>query len=71
MIPLPHTLLDQLHLAADSQVGLNVDDGRLVVKPTQPRYSLEELLAQCDITEQMTAAEREWLDSGTAGRDLL
>lgn len=71
MMAVPRALLDQLHLRAGSQVEIEIDHGRLIVEPAKPRYSLEELLAQCDTTESMSADEREWLDSGPVGRELL
>ena len=71
MMAVPRALLDQLNLRAGSQVEIEIDHGRLIVEPAKPRYSLEELLAQCDTTESMSADEREWLDSGPVGRELL
>ena len=72
MLAVPPALLDVLHLAAGARVGLAVDNGRLVVEPqVRPRYTLNELLAQCDATAEFTAEEREWLDSEAAGNELL
>lgn len=71
MMAVPRALLDQLHLDADSPVELAIDNGRLIVEPAKPRYSLEELLAQCDTTAGVSADEREWLVSDLVGRDLL
>lgn len=71
MMSVPRVFLDQLHLHAGSQVEIEIDHGRLIVEPAKPRYSLEELLAQCDTTADMSADEREWLDSGPVGRELL
>ena len=52
--------------------GLAVDHGRLVVEPTpRPRYSLDELLAQCDESAEISAEDRAWLDNTPAGRELL
>jgi len=61
-----------LHLQAGSTVGLVVDGGRLVVQP-QPRrrYTLDELLAQCDPAAEPEQEGREWLDARPAGRELL
>ncbi|TDU18094.1 antitoxin ChpS [Chromohalobacter marismortui] len=73
MMAVPRALLDQLHLHAGSQVEIEIeiDHGRLVVEPAKPRYSLEELLAQCDTTADLSAGEREWLDAEPVGRELL
>lgn len=71
MMALPRAFLDQLHLRAGSPVEIEVDQGRLIVESAKPRYSLEELLAQCDTTAEMSADEREWLNSEPVGRELL
>lgn len=47
------------------------DEGRKFVEPAKPKYSLEELLADCDTTADMRSDEREWLDSGPVGREFL
>tara|TARA_B100000678_G_scaffold187679_1_gene156929 strand:- start:4020 stop:4274 length:255 start_codon:yes stop_codon:yes gene_type:complete len=71
MMAVPRALLDQLHLHVGSQVEIEIDHGRLIVEPSKPRYSLEELLTQCDTTADMPAGEREWLDAEPVGRELL
>jgi len=72
MLAVPPALLDVLHLAAGAKVGLVVDNGRLVVEPAaRPRYTLEELLAQCDASTEISAEDREWLDAPPVGDELL
>lgn len=72
MLAVPPAVLDMLHLQAGDTVGLVVDGGRLIVQP-QPRcrYTLDELLAQCDPTAEPTQEDREWLDVRPAGKELL
>ena len=38
---------------------------------SRARYTLDELLAQCDPSAELTAQEREWLDAPAVGRELL
>ncbi|EAN7721601.1 antitoxin [Salmonella enterica] len=72
MLAVPPALLDVLHLTAGAKVGLAVDNGRLVVEPqARPRYTLDELLAQCDGSAEITTEDREWLDSKPVGGELL
>jgi antitoxin ChpS len=72
MLAVPPALLDVLHLSAGAKVGLVVDNGRLVVEPkARPRYTLDELLAQCDASAELTAEDREWLDDKPVGSELL
>ena len=72
MLAVPPAVLEMLHLQAGATVGLIVDGGRLIVQP-QPRrrYTLDELLAQCDPSAEPAQEEREWLDARPAGRELL
>ncbi len=49
MLAVPPALLDLLNLHAGSTVGIGLDGNRLVIEPPpRRRYSLDELLAQCD-----------------------
>jgi antitoxin ChpS len=72
MLAIPPALLDSLDLAADSSVGLAVKAGRLIVEPRgRPRYSLDELLAQCKPKARRGAKDRDWTSGPPAGRELL
>jgi antitoxin ChpS len=72
MLAIPPALLDALHLRPVAKVGIAVKSGRLVVEPPRrPRYTLDELLAQCNPKAARTKQEREWLDSKPKGGELL
>ncbi len=72
MLAVPPSLLEMLHLRAGAKVGLAVESGQLVVKPQKrPRYTLDELLSQCDPRARRSAEERAWLDDHAAGGELL
>ena len=72
MLAVPPAFLDQLQLQAGATVGLAVERGRLVIEPTlRPRYSLDELLAQCDASAELSAEDRTWLDNKPVGNELL
>ncbi|MBL8443547.1 MAG: antitoxin [Zoogloeaceae bacterium] len=72
MLAVPPALLDVLHLAAGSKVGLAVENGRLMIEPAaRPRYTLDELLAQCDASAEISEEDREWLDAHPVGGELL
>src|SRR3546814_12336900 len=52
MLAVPPALLDVLRLTAGAEVGLAVDNGRLVVEPkARPRYTMAELLASSDYSQ--------------------
>jgi antitoxin ChpS len=72
MLAVPPALLDILNLRPGTKVGLAVRSGRLVVEPQQrPRYTLDELLAQCNPKAPRNKEEREWLDDTPAGGELI
>jgi antitoxin ChpS len=72
MLAVPPALLDMLHLQPGAKVGLAVESGRLVVEPRQRRrYTLNELLAQCDPKAPRTRQDRQWLDSKPVGGELI
>jgi antitoxin ChpS len=72
MLAVPPALLDILHLRPGAKVGLAVQSGRLVVEPQQrPRYTLDELLAQCNPRARRSKKDREWLDSKPVGGELI
>lgn len=72
MLTVPPAILDLLHLQAGATVGLTVDEGRLVIEPApRPRFSLAELLAQCDASAEMSDEDRAWLESKPVGSELL
>ena len=72
MLAVPPALLDILQLQPGAKVGIAVESGRLVVEPQQrPRYTLDELLAQCNPKALRSKKEREWLDSKPVGGELI
>ncbi len=65
-------LRDLLDLQAGAIVGVSIDDGRLVVEPRpRRRYTLDELLAECDATAGPAHDEGSWLDAPPVGDELL
>lgn len=72
MLAVPPALLDILRLRPGAKVGLAVRGGRLVVEPQQrPRYTLEELLAQCNPKAPRSKGDRAWLNSKAVGGELI
>jgi antitoxin ChpS len=70
MMAIPKSLLDCLGLAANTKVALSVDHGRLIVEPRpKPKYTLAELLAQCDPSAPESPEEREWQEMEPVGRE--
>ena len=72
MLAVPPALLDILRLRPGTKVGIAVQNGRLVVEPQhRPRYTLDELLAQCNPKARRGKQEREWSDDKPAGREIV
>ncbi|HTC31772.1 MAG TPA: hypothetical protein VK724_00295 [Bryobacteraceae bacterium] len=72
MLAVPPALLDILHLQPGTKVGIAIESGRLVVQPQKrPRYTLDQLLAQCKPNTRRTKRDQEWLDSKPVGRELI
>lgn len=72
MLVVPPAILEQLKLKAGATVGLEVDNGRLVVNPkSRPNYTLAELLAISDYSHPQSAEDREWVDAPAVGGELL
>ena len=65
-------LLDLLNIGAKAKMGLVADGEQWVVNPQQRlRYTLDDLLAQCDPSAEMAEEDREWLDARPVGTELL
>ena len=72
MLAVPPALLEILDLQPGAKVAIAVESGRLVVEPQQRRrYTLAQLLAQCNPKPRRTKSEREWLDSKPVGGELI
>lgn len=72
MLAVPPAVLKTLELSTDSEVGMTIDNGCLIIEPQKrPRYSLEELLAQCDPHAETSEEDREWIDAPTVGKEIL
>lgn len=68
MMSIPKSLLEGLGFTANSKVDLSVEDGRLVVAPRKrPKYTLDELLAQCNLSAP--AIDEEWDAAPPVGRE--
>lgn len=70
MLAVPRAFLTSLHLEVGSVVGLEVEDGELVVRPQRKRYTLDALLAQCDLNASVSDEDRAWAEEPPVGREL-
>jgi antitoxin ChpS len=72
MMTIPKPILEGLGFAANEQVTLRIDGRRLVVEPrSRPKYTLAELVAQCDGNADPDAVAREWEAAEPVGREVI
>ncbi|WP_437342561.1 AbrB/MazE/SpoVT family DNA-binding domain-containing protein, partial [Salmonella enterica] len=72
MLAVPPAVLKTLELSTDSEVGMTIDNGCLIIEPQKrPRYSLEELLAQSDPHALSRDEDRDSLDPPPAPTKCL
>jgi len=72
MFAVPRAILDLLQLEAGATVGIDIQNGSLIVAP-QPerRYTMAELLAASDYSLPQPPKEREWVDAPAVGGELV
>jgi len=71
-IILPATLLRSLHLSVGSSVTAEQVKGKLVLTPaTKPRYSLAELMAQCDLESPPPEDAKAWSEMEPVGKEII
>ncbi len=72
MMALPKALLDALGLKANEKVSLRLENGRLVIEPqARPRYTLSELVAQCDPNIPASDEDAAWLADEPVGKEAI
>ncbi len=72
MLAVPPAVLKTLGLSADSEVGMTIENGCLIIEPQKrPHYSLEELLAQCDPHAEISEEDRQWIDAPAMVKEIL
>ena len=72
MLAVPPSILEMVQLRSGATVCLAVENGRLTVEPeTRKRYSLGELLAQCDVSAPLPGEDAQWTASKPRGQELV
>ena len=76
MVTVPAPLRDALRLSEGQELTVTVEGGRLVYEAKARRrrrskYTLEELLAQCDFSQPYSEEELAWLNAPPVGREVL
>ena len=72
MMAVSPAFLEELNIGSGSVVDVALLDGHLVVRPiTQPKYTLADLLAQCDAKAKMPKEDKEWLSLSPVGNEII
>jgi len=70
-VRIPASIMASARLEIDQTVEVREDNGRIVIEPVRaPVYTLEELLAEMDYSEPLSAEDREWLDAPPVGKEV-
>ena len=67
-VTLPRQMLRTLGLAAGATVAVTIEDGRMVLAATKPRYSLADLVKDMKPGDLPTA--KDWPDAKPVGREV-
>lgn len=59
-LPIPKKILQMVALDAGSAVNIQVEQGRLIIEPKKPNYTLAQLMAEHK--KLKLKADKEWLD---------
>jgi antitoxin ChpS len=72
IMTIPKPVLEELGLNANTKLDVRAENGRIVAAPhARPKYTLDELIAQCDLDAPWSEQEREWMDAPSVGREII
>jgi antitoxin ChpS len=71
MLAVPPAILDMLQLESGAAVDMAVEGGRLILQPSPKKYTLQELLDQCDPSAPISGEDSLWTSSSPKGQELL
>ncbi|WP_198152099.1 AbrB/MazE/SpoVT family DNA-binding domain-containing protein [Granulicella tundricola] len=68
---MPEALERELHLHDGSTVEVGVESGRVVLSGSKaPKYTMQELLDQCDGEMVRSEEDEAWLNVASVGREI-
>lgn len=72
MLAVPPAILEMLQMESGASVSMAVESGRLIIEPNvRKKYSLQELLAQCDPSAPLSSEDGVWTGAGATGGELI
>lgn len=67
---IPNVVMKELNLRPGQSVEAQVSNNQLILTPISRRYSLDELLAQCDMNAAELSEQDVWAKSTPAGDEI-
>lgn len=67
---IPNVVMKELNLRPGQSVEAQVSNNQLILAPISRRYSLDELLAQCDMNATELSEQDVWGKSTPAGDEI-
>ncbi|EOB9953048.1 type II toxin-antitoxin system antitoxin ChpS [Escherichia coli] len=67
---IPYIVMKELNLQPGQSVEAQVSNNQLILTPISRRYSLDELLAQCDMNAAELSEQDVWGKSTPAGDEI-
>ncbi len=67
---IPNVVMKELNLRPGQSVEAQVSNNQLILTPVSRRYSLDELLAQCDMNAAELSEQDVWGKSTPAGDEI-
>ena len=60
-VRIPASVLEAAHVGLEQEVDVREETGRIIIEPVRirPRYTLDELVAQCDTKKRRSREEQE------------
>lgn len=72
MVAVPKAMLETLGFTANMPVSLSIEGEKLVIsRKKRNKYTLDQLLARCDLTLPLSAEEKEWMDAPLVGKEII
>ena len=70
---LPAAILKKLHLSEGDEIEISENGNQIIITPKKikPKYTLKELLAQCDLKAPIHEAVKEWDEVQAIGQESL
>lgn len=70
-LTIPSRIMKEAHFEKDMDVKIDVEDGAVIIRRARKRRTLQELLAECDLSAQPSTELAAFDASPTVGGELI